>query len=219
MKIAFAQHPDEDLLEQYLMARLPESTVAEMEEHLLLCSLCQDRAEALEMIIAAIQATHVEPRVLPFRTHLPQYSLKAAAGKFGQQQQIEVEPEGWVEVPPDRTLTEDMFVTHIKGHSMEPDIPDGSLCAFKTKVKGSYEGKVLLLEQYSEAGGNRYTIKLYRASQNPDPHGKGDKSWLHERLTLESINPDYEDWDVPAAENILVLAEFAFVLPKATSQI
>ncbi len=102
---------------------------------------------------------------------------------------------------------------------MEPDIRDGSLCAFKTNILGPYEGKVLLLEQYSEAGGNRYTIKLYRTSQSPDPHEKGDKSWLHERLTLESINPDYEAWDVPAAETIHVLAEFAFVLPKATSQI
>jgi hypothetical protein len=32
---------------------------------------------------------YVRPEVLPFRTHLPQYSLEAAAGKFGKQMQVE----------------------------------------------------------------------------------------------------------------------------------
>jgi phage repressor protein C with HTH and peptisase S24 domain len=53
----------------------------------------------------------------------PLYSLEAAAGKFGKQQ-LTIEPEGWVQVPASRNirLTQDMFVIHIKGFSMEPDI-------------------------------------------------------------------------------------------------
>jgi hypothetical protein len=36
-------HVREDLLDQYAMATLPERSAAEVEEHLLSCSLCQKR--------------------------------------------------------------------------------------------------------------------------------------------------------------------------------
>jgi hypothetical protein len=153
---------------------------------------------------------YIRPKVLPFRTHLPQYSLEAAAGKFGKQ--MESEPEGWVEVWPETPLTDDMFVTHIKGHSMEPAIPDGSLCVIRSNISGSCDGKVVLVEQYGEAGGNRYTIKRYWTSKNPDPDREGDEAWLHERITLESVNPDYKSWDVASAGTVRILGEFFFVV-------
>jgi hypothetical protein len=152
---------------------------------------------------------YIRPEVLRFRTHLPLYSLEAAAGKFGKQ--MGVEPEGWVEVWPEIPLTEDMFLTHIKGHSMEPLIPNGSLCAFKADITGLHEGKVVLVEQYGEAGGNRYTVKRYWGSKNLDPHKEGDAAWLHERITLESTNPDYISWDVASAGTVRVIGEFLFV--------
>ena len=83
-------------------------------------------------ILNNLYLKHIHPKVLPFYTHLPQYSLEAAAGKFGEQ--MAVEPEGWVEVPTQIPLTDDMFVTHVKGHSMEPEIPNVSLCAFRSKM-------------------------------------------------------------------------------------
>jgi hypothetical protein len=61
---------------------------------------------------------HIRPKILPFRTHLPQYRLEAAAGRFGRQMQVD--PDTWVEVWPQIPLTQDMFVAQIKGHSMEP---------------------------------------------------------------------------------------------------
>jgi Peptidase S24-like len=54
-----------------------------------------------------------------------------------------------------------MFVTHIKGNSMEPLIPHDALCACRTNVSEPYNGKILLLEDYGEAGGNRYTVERY----------------------------------------------------------
>jgi phage repressor protein C with HTH and peptisase S24 domain len=130
---------------------------------------------------------------------------------------MQVEPEGWVEVWPQIPLSEDMFVTHIKGHSMEPTIPDGSLCVFKGNLAGSRDigsrdGKVVLVEEYGEAGGNRYTVKRYLTSKNPDPDREGDAAWLHERITLESLNPDYKSFDVPSADAVLILGEFLFVV-------
>jgi SOS-response transcriptional repressor LexA len=151
---------------------------------------------------------YIRPEVLRFRTHLPLYSLEAAAGKFGKQ--MGVEPEGWIEVWPEIPLTEDMFLTHIKGHSMEPLIPNGSLCAFKADISGLNEGKVVLVEQYGEAGGNRYTVTRYWGSKNLDPHKEGDEAWLHERITLESTNPDYKSWDVASAVKVNVIGEFVF---------
>jgi phage repressor protein C with HTH and peptisase S24 domain len=155
------------------------------------------------------------PRVLPFETHLPLYDIEAAAGKFGTSQQ-DVEPQGWVEVPRDHiALTPDMYVTHIKGRSMEPTIPDGSLCAFKGKVSAPYEGKVVLIEDPDQTGGNRYTVKRYRASKNIDPNTRRDGAWLHERVTLESINPSYPAWDVASDHNIGVIGEFIFVVASS----
>jgi hypothetical protein len=160
--------------------------------------------------VDVLYAKHVRPKVLRFRTHLPQYSLEAAAGKFGRQ--MNVEPEGWVEVRTDLPLTQDMFVVHVEGHSMEPTIPDASLCVFRSTISGSWEGKVLLLEDYGESGGSRHTVKLCRLSKSVDPNGQGDLAWLHHRMTLESTNPAYEPWDVASAEKIRPLGEFLFVV-------
>jgi SOS-response transcriptional repressor LexA len=148
---------------------------------------------------------HVTPKVLPFRTHLPLYSARAAAGRFGEH--MEVEPEGWLEVPPHLRLTEDMFIAHVTGRSMEPRIPDGSLCVFRHAVKGSRTGKLLLVENYGEAGENRYTIKRYRSFKRTDEEG-----WQHERIVLEPLNPEYEPWDLDEDAKIRVIGEFVEVL-------
>lgn len=157
-----------------------------------------------------LYAKHIRPSILPFRTHLPQYSLEAAAGKFGKQ--MSIEPEGWVEVRTDIPLSDEMFVIHVSGHSMEPLIPDASLCAFRSKTSGSWDGKVLLFERYGESGGNRHTVKLARLSKTIDPNQQHDKAWLHHRVILESINPDYKSWEVASAEKIKALGEFLFVV-------
>jgi hypothetical protein len=160
--------------------------------------------------IQQLYLKYIRPKVLPFRTHLPQLTLEAAAGKVGKQMQVE--PEGWVEVWPDMILTKDMFIIHTKGYSMEPTIPDGSLCAISGNLAGTPDGKVVLVEDYGEYGGNRYTIKRYRVSMNADPHTDGDEAWLRERFTLESLNPDYKSWDVASAGTVRVLGEFLFVV-------
>jgi phage repressor protein C with HTH and peptisase S24 domain len=148
---------------------------------------------------------NVQSNVLEFRTHLPRYSLKAAAGKFLENQ--EVTAEGWIEAPQDLRLGPDMFVAEIAGHSMEPRIPDGSLCVFRYGVVGSRTGRLLLAEQRDGTGDNRYAVKRYRSDT-----GKAGKS-----ITLESLNREYPDWDLdpdPDSEGAKyrILAEFLRVL-------
>ncbi len=111
-----------------------------------------------------------------------------------------------------------MFVTHIKGDSMEPLIPDGSLCAFRSDVSKPYEGKILLMEDYGESGGNRYAVKRYHTSKEADPNTEGDPAWLHESITLESINPDYSPMEIPSAQKVNVIGEFVFTLDGAAGK-
>lgn len=148
---------------------------------------------------------HVAPSVLAFRTHLPLYSVRAAAGQFGGE--MEAEPEGWVETPEGLRLAPDMFVAHITGHSMEPQIPDGSLCVFRRNPQGSRTGKWLLIENYSEGSTGRYTIKRYKSEKRFTEDG-----WEHTRIVLEPLNPAYDAWELEPGQ-FQVIGEFIRVMP------
>ena len=77
---------------------------------------------------------HVQrTEVIPFVTHVPRYSLRAAATKFGED--MEVEPEGWVRAPErlklDRTCS-------LPGGPVDGALnTDGSLCLFRRLGIGS----------------------------------------------------------------------------------
>lgn len=150
-------------------------------------------------------------RVLPFRTHLPLYSLRAAAGKFGED--MEVEAEDWIAAPEDLRLSNDMFAARVVGKSMEPRIPEGSLCVFRYTVAGSRQGKLLLIHHRaaSESGGE-FTVKRYTSRKRAD-----GEEWRHERIRLEPLNPDFEAWDLDPSElehgPYRVIGEFVRVLP------
>lgn len=150
----------------------------------------------------------VPATVLRFETHLPVYACKAAAGRFGEQMQVE--EEGWVEAPPDLRLTDDMFVAQVVGRSMEPEIPDGSRCVFRANVAGSRQGRKLLVENFaeSEAGGQRYTVKRYRSEKIVHEDG----TWKHERIFMEPLNPEFETWEIREGHQCRAFAEFLRVL-------
>lgn len=162
---------------------------------------------------------YVQPKVLPFRTHLPLYSLQAAAGRWGPERDVENEPEEWVEAPPEmRRLTDDMFVARVTGRSMEPLIPDGSLCIFRagSAVAGSRQGKRVLVANLGEPGEQRFTVKRYESiKQRVD-----DDRERHVKVILHPLNPEYDSWeldyepfDLDSSGRIKVLAEFVGLLP------
>ena len=146
---------------------------------------------------------HVPSKVLEFRTHLPRYSLQVAAGKFLEND--EVTEQGWIEAPQDLRLASDMFVAQIVGHSMEPLIPDGSLCVFRAGVTGSRMGRLVLAE---DREANAFAVKRYKSEKVTTEEG-----WRHGRIHLESLNPGYPSWDLdPDEEKYRILAEFVRVL-------
>ncbi len=168
-----------------------------------------DREEVLiddfERALDRLYLKNVQSNVLEFRTHLPRYSLKAAAGKFLENRVIS--EDGWVEAPLDLRLSADMFVAEIAGRSMEPKIPDGSLCVFRHGVAGTRQGRLVLVENRENAA-DQYTVKRYRSDKT-----ESEEAWRHTRIRLESLNPDYPSWDLdPDEEKYRILAEFVRVL-------
>ena len=49
-------HPAEEVLEEYVFHRLPESIAAQVEEHLLLCRACQDSVAEIDRFSSAMKA-------------------------------------------------------------------------------------------------------------------------------------------------------------------
>jgi phage repressor protein C with HTH and peptisase S24 domain len=150
---------------------------------------------------------HVPAQVQRFRTHLPRYSLAVAAGPFLSNNE-NIEAEEWVEVPPDLPIDENMFIAEIRGHSMEPRIPNGSLCVFRRNVVGSRNGRLVLVRNSELADDNQYTVKRYKSEKKTDEEG-----FVQTRIRLESLNPEYPSWDLdPDEDKYQIVAEFVCVL-------
>ncbi|MBV9613113.1 MAG: S24 family peptidase, partial [Acidobacteriaceae bacterium] len=136
-----------------------------------------------EKKLGELYRAHIPAHVQRFRTHLPRFSLAVAAGPFLTNPE-DIQAEEWVETPSDLALDEDMFVARIQGKSMEPRIPDGSLCVFRRNVVGSRNGRLVLVRNSELADDNQYTVKRYRSEKNVAEDG-----FTQTRIRLESLNP------------------------------
>lgn len=106
-----------------------------------------------------------------YRACLPLVPLCAAAGAFGDPQNVSDDEWPWVEVDADRALRAGMFVAQVVGKSMEPHIPDGADCLFSSPVEGSRQGRTVLVELrdfVDPETGERYTVKRYRSVKAAD---------------------------------------------------
>jgi SOS-response transcriptional repressor LexA len=150
---------------------------------------------------------HVERLMpLPFQTHLPLYSMRAAAGFVGED--MAPEEEEWVRAPEGMRLDDSLIVVHVVGRSMEPRIPDGSLNVFRLNPAGSRQNKILLIQRrgvFDESAG--CTVKKYTSVKV----AAGEDEWRHERIRLEPLNPEFEAWDV-APDGFSVIAEWIRVI-------
>ncbi len=176
--------------------------------------LGKDWAEEIAQVrVAALK--RVEPGESDkYRTCVPLVTLAAAAGSFGESQQVE--PDGWVEIGTNRSLRSGMFVAQVVGRSMEPLILERSWCLFVAPVEGSRQGRVVLVQHRAihdpETGGS-YTVKRYRSEKRRSGQGE----WRHEVVRLEPLNPHFKPIvlkDVPEGE-VKVVAEFLEVVAEA----
>lgn len=163
--------------------------------------------DAFSRVVERLFNEHVEKiDVQPFHTHVPLYSLRAAAGSLGEE--MESAAEDWVPAPEGMRLAPDLFAAHVVGHSMEPRIPDGSLNLFRLHPAGSRQGKILLIQRFGVTDETaRYTVKKYTSRKIYSD----EDQWRHERIRLEPLNPAYQAWDVEP-QDFAVVAEWLRVL-------
>ena len=144
-------------------------------------------------LVEELQATSRRPlKLLPadsqgieklaFKTHLPVYSLQAAAGHFGEGQVVEL--EGWVDAAAMGTLDDKMFVARVAGRSMEPVMFDGEWAVFRANPAGTRQGKIVLAEGpiFDPEFGGSFTVKKYVSEKQLDSDG----SWRHIVVKLMS---------------------------------
>ena len=199
-----------EALPDELARRGPEEFLALLESSFSNTLRVSDReavaVDTPERALQRLYRRHVESTVQPFRTHLPLYAARAAAGSFSANQ--DVEQADWVEIPPEVRLAPNMFVAQVTGRSMLPLIADGSWCIFRGEVTGSRQGRLVLVEDRSASGeGQRYTIKRYRSVKSAT-----DEGWQHERITLEPLNPEFEAWDLEPDGRYAVIGEYVAIL-------
>lgn len=215
--------PDEievfEALEEDLAAKAremqPEAFLAWLEDSCSNAIRVTSREPAImgrfESTLNALYRRHVPATVRPFRTHLPVFDVPAAAGSWGRERTVSSEePDQWIEIPPDLRLSPDMFVTRITGRSMEPKIPDGSLCIFRSGVTGARSGRLVLVEdrQCSAGSADRYTVKRYTSQKRQTEDG-----WEHAVIVMEPLNPEYEAWELTEDDSrYAVIGEFVRVI-------
>jgi uncharacterized protein len=147
-----------------------------------------------------------QAKIIPFISHVPLYTLRAAAGLFGQD--MEVEPEDWVTLPAGVRPAKDIYAVHVTGHSMEPEIPDGSVAVFRFGPAGSRQGKRVLVWRRGASGeGGEFTVKVYESEKR-----KTEEGWEHSRIRLKPLNPDYPVLELEDDSQYRILGELVGLL-------
>jgi len=124
---------------------------------------------------------------LRFLKWLPLYSLKAACGKFGDDEMVDL--KGWVEVSGVGKRNENLFAVQAEGNSMEPKIKDGEICVFERREGSCDNNDIVLVEHASEIGDDKfgsYVIKKFVGVK-----GRGDGAYSSVRLV--PVNEDYDE--------------------------
>lgn len=146
-----------------------------------------------------------------YRDCVPLVPLAAAAGAFGQPQFVDESEEfDWVRVKTRRRLRKGMFVAQVVGKSMEPKIPDGAWCLFRSPVTGTRQGRTLLVQLRDAVDpdtGQRYTVKRYESRKVE----RGD-SWRHGRIRLVPVNREFAPIEVEEEDEVQFIAELVEVL-------
>jgi len=189
--------------------------------------ICRDLGE-LRGTLAQHARPSAEAKVLPFRivrpkkgeqfkTCVPLTTLRAAAGRFSEEQtglDDRAEwAEEWVTWDGAPVFEQGMFVAKVQGDSMEPGIPNGSYCLFRPPRGGARQGRKVLVWHSGIADphtGGQYTLKVYTSEKAP----AGEEGWRHARIVLKPLNPSHQAIVLtPVSEDaVRVIAEFVEVL-------
>lgn len=113
--------------------------------------------------------------------------FRIACGEFISITEVDketLEEPGMALVPPGVPYTEGMFAARGLGGSMEPKILDGTWCLFHPDVVGTRQDRIVLVEDRSKIGVDRYTLKKYHSRRIYSPDG----TWVHDEILLLPLN-------------------------------
>jgi hypothetical protein len=141
---------------------------------------------------------------------LPVYDLEAVATSFREQNKPTI--VGW-KLMNGRKLSNDLFIAHVVGKSMEPTIKEGSWCLFRFDRGGSRNGLIVLVESRlvtDPETHQSFTIKRYHSKKR---HFKDD-TWQHAEITLSPENKSFKKIVLKnvSGDDFRVVAEFLEVL-------
>jgi len=123
---------------------------------------------------------------LRFLKWLPLYSLRAACGKFGEEELVE--PQGWVEVFGVRRRNENLFAVQAEGDSMEPKIKDGEICVFERREGTCDNNDIVLVEHASNKGDDMFGSYVIKKFVGKKSSGGGYTS-----VRLVPVNEDHDE--------------------------
>ncbi|HQL01371.1 MAG TPA: S24 family peptidase, partial [Smithellaceae bacterium] len=166
-----------------------------------------------------------QSEVKPFVNCVPLYDLKAAAGRFSDEQQVaewlngqggeDLSDINWVELPDAFRPRHGLFVAQVVGESMNRRMPNGSWCLFRLNPEGTRQGKIVLAQHRGIAdvdNGGQFTVKIYESKKRLLPDG----SWRHASITLrpDTTAPGYEPliFTEEKVDDVKVIAELVAVL-------
>lgn len=160
----------------------------------------------------------VQPRAEDrFTACVPLVPLSAAAGGFSETENVNWDDWEWVELDTSRRLRPGMFVAQVVGHSMEPNIPDGSYCLFASAVEGTRQGKTVLVEldDIDPDTGAHYSVKRYESEKT-----ESDDGWRHVKVILRPTNPEYQPIELTCEDEteVRVRGEFIEIVGAAANK-
>ena len=147
----------------------------------------------------------------PYIDALPLLELRAAAdasyehldGYFSDGANYNLVPVRGGPFPKDR------FLVRAEGDSMEPKIPNGSLCLFRKDPGGSRNGKIVLCRIEGFAGDAPLAvIKRYQSKRVISPDSIGEA----EKIVLSSLNPTHKPIEITEGDEFSILGIFERVI-------
>ncbi len=95
-------------------------------------------------------------------------AFRIACGEFistSDVEQEELEKEGTAQIPKGFPRENHLFTARARGDSMEPKIENGAWCIFRPNPVGTRQDRIVLVEDQSKIGVDRYTLKKYHSTK------------------------------------------------------
>ena len=146
----------------------------------------------------------------PYINALPLFDFRAAANPHYDALDGFCADEanyGWVHVE-GGPFPKDRFLVRIEGDSMEPGIPNGSVCLFKMDPGGSRNGKIVLCRIAEYGGAPVAVLKRYRSIREANSGAIGKAL----KIILSSTNSEHEDIELTEGDEVRILGIFIRVI-------